>query len=401
MFLNVAILVVVLAVVLVLWSPRLYATKVWRAMTTPLASIIGSGFLVLGPVLDFSYGIHAPLVMLALCVGAYLFGAAIRYNMRALENTEGEHESPFDRLVENTASASLGFAYIISVAYYLNLFGAFGVSLTAVNDTDHARLVTTAIYMIIVFVGWTRGFKALEAMEYASVTAKLAIIAGLLLGLGVYFYGRVADGGLIFNPPEQKGWSAVTLAFGLIVTVQGFETSRYLGRDYDTPSLIRSMRLAQWVSSAIYMTYILLIAYVFDLHGMKLTETAIVGMMAIVAPILSVLLVGAALAAQFSAAVADTSGSGGLFAELTRNRITPRKAYALLAVVGIALTWSANVFQIISYASRAFAFYYALQAMLAASIAWRRRKAPLKAAAFAALALFGLAIVIFGTPVEA
>jgi hypothetical protein len=34
---------------------------------------------------------------------------------------------------------------------------------------------------------------------------------------------------------------------------------------------------------------------------------------------------------------------------------------------GLALTWTANVFEIISYASRAFAPYYALQAMIAAT----------------------------------
>jgi hypothetical protein len=34
------------------------------------------------------------------------------------------------------------------------------------------------------------------------------------------------------------GISIVTLAFGLIVTVQGFETSRYLGSTYDAATRI-------------------------------------------------------------------------------------------------------------------------------------------------------------------
>lgn len=66
------------------------------------------------------------------------------------------------------------------------------------------------------------------------------------------------------------------------------------------------------------------------------------------------MLVVATLAAQVSAAVADTSRSGGLFAELTRGRVTPKQANALLAGLGLALTWTANVFEIVAYASRAF-----------------------------------------------
>jgi len=163
---------------------------------------------------------------------------------------------------------------------------------------------------------------------------------------------------------------------------------------------IRSMRWAQWATTAIYMAYILLLAFVFERGQLRLSETAIVDMMAIVAPVLPALLVAAALAAQFSAAVADTSGSGGLFAEATGGRVSPRQAYAILVGVGLALTWSANVFEIISYASRAFAGYYALQAAIAALTAWRDARSPARALAFAGLAALGVAIVLFGEPVE-
>ena len=120
-------------------------------------------------------------------------------------------------------------------------------------------------------------------------------------------------------------------------------------------------------------------------------------MMAVVAPILPAMLVAAALSAQFSAAIADTSGAGGLVAELTRKRISQRQAYAVLVAAGITLTWSANVFQIISYASRAFALYYAVQSAIAATHA---DLPPAKRAIYAALAVLGLAITLLGTPVE-
>jgi hypothetical protein len=395
MLLNLAILAAVAVFGVVLMSPRLRKKPTWRAMTTPLASIIGSGFLVLGPILDNEYGAYAPAVMAALCVGSYLFGAAIRYNMRALE-AEVTH---WPHGVETLSSWALSFAYIVSVAYYLNLFGAFAVSLTPFDDVVFARIVTSAIYLVIARVGWTRGFRSLEAMEYISVTVKLAIIAGLLVGLAFFFAERTGQGALVLLEPRISGWAALTLGFGLLVTVQGFETSRYLGATYDTETRVRSMKWAQWLSAAIYMTYILLLGYVFPREDLQLSETAIVDMMGVITPLLPLLLVAAALAAQFSAAVADTSGSGGLMAELSGQRIRPRMGYLILTVVGLALTWVTDVFQIISYASRAFAVYYAMQAAMAALAAHRRGQMK-RVAGFTALAVLGFAIAIFGQAVE-
>ena len=397
MILNIAILLTVVVVAFLLLQPRLRTIPAWMAMTTPLASIIGSGFLVLGPILDSAYGAYAPLAMAALCIGAYAFGSAIRYNMRVFET--GAPEPRPVVLLDRLGSWTLGFAYVISVAYYLNLFGAFAVSLTPLADPFSARMVTTAVFVLIVLVGWSGGFKSLEWMEYFSVTTKLAIISGLLVGLALYFHARATDNGLIFNQPSMSGWGAVTLGFGLIVTVQGFETSRYLGNTYDLKTRLKSMRWAQWLSSAIYLLYILLMAYVFERGQLKTTETAIVDMMGLVAPILSVLLVAAALAAQFSAAVADTSGSGGLVWQLSGKRISPRIAYAILAAIGIGITWIADVFEIIAYASRAFALYYTMEAGLAALNAWRQEERA-KAVPFALLAVLGVAIVFLGQPFE-
>lgn len=123
-------------------------------------------------------------------------------------------------------------------------------------------------------------------------------------------------------------------------------------------------------------------------------------MMRHVAPILPPMLVAAALSAQFSAAVADTSGAGGLFAELTRSRFAARDGYAFLVAVGLVLTWSADVFQIISYASRAFALYYALQASIASVSAFRQGDR-LRGRLFVLLAALGAVIVVFGQPVGA
>ena len=398
MITNIAIIAAIVLTGFLVWSPKLSGWKVWRAMITPLASIIGSGFLVLGPILDASYGKYAPVAMLVLCLVAYLYGAALRHNIKVIDS-EGFTRSRTGKLLEEASAWVLGFAYVISVAYYLNLFGSFAVSLTPANEPGNAKLVTTAVFVLILFVGWTRGFKSLEQLEYVSVSIKLSIITGLLIGLAFYFGEKISDGGLIFNDASVTGWAAITLGFGLIVTVQGFETSRYLGDNYDAATRQKSMQMAQLLSTGIYLIYILLFAYVFKRGQLELSETAVVDMLGIVAPILPVILVGAALSAQFSAAIADTGGSGGLINELTHDRVSTRMAYAILVAIGIILTWSLNVFQIISYASRAFALYYGLQAGIAAVSAWRQN-ATAKAIGFAMLMVLGIAITLFGNPVE-
>jgi hypothetical protein len=391
--LNLLILLVVAAAGGFLLYPRLAKATLWRAAITPLASIIGSGFLVLGPILNASFGQYAHFVMVALCLVAYAFGAAIRFNIARLAE-HGIARSKNEQRLETISSWVLAFAYIISVAYYLNLLGAFAISLTDLNDAFYAKLITSGVFAIILIVGWTQGFQALERMEQITVGVKLSIIAGLLFGLALFFAQRAGAGELILNPAQIGGWQAIALVAGLLVTVQGFETSRYLGDEYSPQTRIRSMKLAQWISTAIYLVYILLLSYAFDAGAMDLNETAIIGLMATVAPIL------AAISAQFSAAVADTGGSGGLISELTRGRVSARAGYVVLVAVGLVLTWAMSVFEIISYASRAFAVYYAIQALIAAKGAWSRPFKGRNAVFFALLALLGLAIAAFGAAVE-
>lgn len=129
------------------------------------------------------------------------------------------------------------------------------------------------------------------------------------------------------------------------------------------------------------------------------SETAFIGMMAAIDPVLPAVLLIAALRAQVSAALADTGGSGGLLAELARGRLSARMGHALLVVTGIGMTWMFSVFEIIGHASRAVALRYALQALLAARRASCQPGGWLRATGFFLLALPGAAITGFGTPV--
>ncbi|MBL4616408.1 MAG: hypothetical protein JKY46_01820 [Robiginitomaculum sp.] len=160
------------------------------------------------------------------------------------------------------------------------------------------------------------------------------------------------------------------------------------------------MRWAQWIASLIYLVYIALISLAFSADEVIMTETGIIDMMRIVSPVLPFLLVAAALSAQFSAAIADTGGAGGLFAEASNNRINVRTAYVLLGVIGISLTWLADVFTIIRYASQAFAVYYTLQALIAVFGAYQQKSSVIKVVIYCCLAVIGVLIVFFAQSIE-
>jgi hypothetical protein len=391
------ILSISLIVALILRWPRVANAKLWRATITPLASIIGSGFLVLGPILAKAYGLWTPLAMALLCLVAYAIGASVRFNILALERSG--HGALTSR-IEAAASWVLSFAYIISVAYYLNLLGAFAVSLTPWDTELAARGVTSAVFIGILSVGWSKGFAAMERMEQISVGLKLSIIAGLLFGLLWFFANQTVNDALIFTPASTTGWSGITLLFGLLVTVQGFETSRYLGEDYSAATRVRSMRLAQILSAGIYMIYVVLMSYVFAPAQIETSETAIIDLMVLVSPVLPVMLIIAALAAQFSAAVADTSSAGGLMSELTKGRFPVKVGYAVLTGLGLVLTWGMDVFEIISWASKAFAAYYMLQAAIAVCLARREQQSWHIVAFFSVVTLFAACVMVFGAAVE-
>ena len=117
---------------LFLFHPKVLKSTTWRATVTPLASIIGSGFLILAPILKHSFGLWGVAVMFGLCLIAYLLGGAVRFNIASYDSLgKGATDAPIliSRL-ETAASVALVLAYVISITYYLSLFGAFAVSMT-------------------------------------------------------------------------------------------------------------------------------------------------------------------------------------------------------------------------------------------------------------------------------
>ena len=111
--------------------------------------------------------------------------------------------------------------------------------------------------------------------------------------------------------------------------------------------------------------------------------------------------IGAA-ASQFTAAVADSLASTGLLAEISRGSLRPQHGYPMLIPVALAVVWLTDVTLLISYASRAFAVYYAFQCGTAmrvavvstADISNRR----LRVIGYGSVALLALSAAWFGEP---
>jgi hypothetical protein len=266
-------------------------------------------------------------------------------------------------------------------------------------DETLARSITTAVLLFIAFYGQHRGFNFLDKFE----ALKLGIIAGLLAGLAWGNWSAWQEG-LWHLPPDGQvpGWHEMRMILGMLIVVQGFETSRYLGEKFPPSLRIRTMRYAQWISGTIYVLYIALMLYYFN-YPLPPTgqDTAIITLSGHVAPILPIMLVTLALIAQFDAAVADAQGGSGLLEELSRKRITQGMGYVVIAAGGLVIIWTSNVFEIITYASRAFALYYTLQSMVAAMTAYKHEDIPNRWARFLGYALVAsvaLSVVLFGIP---
>lgn len=398
--LNTLLLLAVIVSFITLYRRGLRDSPLWRATVTPLASIIGSGFLIVAPLLDGIVGGWAPLAILLIVLLAYGIGAVIRYNIRYLEpQLEQAQMSRGLNLLTRSSDLALALAYVISVAFYLRLLASFLLRAVEVEHDFFANLITTAILAFIGITGAIRGLRTLEELEKYAVYVKLSIITALLLGLVVFDFGWLVDGSQYLHSAPVADWDqALRVLAGVLIIVQGFETSRYMGDSYDAETRIRTMRYAQWLSGAIYLVFVILALPLLSGFSDKVNETAIIGLSEKVADSLPAMLILAAVMSQFSAAVADTIGAGGLLHEVSNQHLRPRWGYVLVTSLGIALVWVSNIFEIIALASRAFALYYLIQTLMALVVAQQRAEEKRLRQGMVAMAVLLLLVVVFAIP---
>jgi hypothetical protein len=381
-------------------SKRLAGSSSWKATVTPLASIMGSGFLVSAPLLAGVVGNLAVVCMGVLLVLAYFVGGAIRFNIRHFEPIENEGHGAAQNIAFLSRIVLTG-AYFISITYYLQLLAAFLLNAVGMHSDAAANGITTLLLLTIGGIGMWKGLGKLESVEKYAISLNLGVIGALLVGLAVYNI-QLAVGGNWALPSISSviDFHDLRVLLGLLIVVQGFETSRYLGDEHPAEQRIATMRTAQLLSTGIYVVFIGLATVLFH-DGLGSDVTAIISMTAPVALVLPLLLSIAAIGSQFSASVADNSGAGGLIEDITHRKLPVRYAYLLILLVTVALTWETNVNEIIAYASRAFALYYVMQCVVAFVVAWQKKdlnRRSLRLAMFAFLAVMCLLVFILGIP---
>lgn len=202
-------------------------------------------------------------------------------------------------------------------------------------------------------------------------------------------------------PPSRLSPSGIPLLLGLLITVQGFETSRFLGDSYDQATRIKTMLWAQWISSAIYLGFIALLTPFLREAQTAEGVAGILDIMELIAPALGIFVLIGAVSSQLSAAIADAIGSGGLLAEVSRRKLGVRGAFMAASALSIAIVWLTDPLSVIALSSRAFALFYASQAILALWVSRRTNVGGrLSQLGFAAVGLVCIVAAIAGAPAE-
>lgn len=153
------------------------------AMVTPLASIIGSGFLVSVPLLASRLGIWSVVAICGLCLLAWFIGGAIRFNIAHAEPLCTLGGRDVLNRVERGSHLVLAAAYFVSVTYYLALLGAFVVKLTGADWPVMGTMIASAFVIGICAMGVTRGLSGVERAEKLTVAMNLSAILALLVTL--------------------------------------------------------------------------------------------------------------------------------------------------------------------------------------------------------------------------
>lgn len=370
--------------------------RIVPAMSTPLASIFGSGFLVVVPVLASAVGSWAPLAMVVVALVAFGVGAIVRHNILCAEPVLAAGEKQLTVLFERISDVALVGAYVISVCLYVHILSAFVLTGLGLDTEFNKSLLTTAVIGVITVIGLLGGLRPLERLESWALYLTLAILGLLLTAFAWFGLGQLGQpGGLpAIDWPGRSPWQVATVVAGTLIIVQGFETTRYLGGQFDTDTRIRASRWSQYFSLSVYVVFVTLAIPVVPVLNGQYGDNSLIALAGAVALWLPVPLIAAAALSQFSAAVADTVAAAANLEETSRGRVTPRWGYLAVGLAAMGLAWTGSTFTIIALASRAFAFYYLMQCVVAFSVCRNNRER----AQFIAIGIVLAFVLIFAVP---
>ncbi len=365
------------------------------AVVTPLASILGSGLLIIVPVLESTLGALAIVGVVVVSATAWWVGSAVRHNIGVVEPLEESGDlDELTRRLDRLGDGVIVVAYVISVALYLRIMAEYVFDYVGWGGTPAEKVLASLAVALIVTIGVIRGFAGLERLDEITVGAVVvltAVLGATLLAKDVQTHVR---GGLDLPPvPEASSWHVLLVLGGIVITVQGFETVRYLKDEYDARTRIWASRVAQLIAASMYLGFVAVATPVMGLGTDDGADKTLLDITSRVAPWLALPLVLSAVLSQFSAAVADTAAADGNLRTLS-SWFNGARSYLVSGVAAIALAATVGTFTIIAVASRAFAAYYAIQAV----IAMRTSSRTSAKISYAVLAVLMCAITVLAEP---
>jgi hypothetical protein len=379
-----------------LYRPKVQESGTYKATVVPLAEIMDVGFIVFSPVIILLFGYYATWAMLGLCVLAILTGFAISYNIENYEPLIGKPD-PLHGW-NSLALWALLAASVVNVAYYAQLLMTLVWLPLGLYSPGLVTATAALLLCILTIYGFAKGLMALNELGNKTTAFNVAAIVAVLVAFAVYNVQRLVGGDFDlphFNAADNE--EAFRKLLGLFVLVQGFESSRYIGAYVSADERVKTMRSAQYISSAVYVLFVAFSLILFASVKAPDNVTAIFEVSKQVSVFLPFLIMAAALGSQLSAIVNDTETRTEMMAGQVGERLPRPWTFPLFLVPAILVVLLTEVSSAVALASRVFAAYYLSQALIAGRLAWRAERWAW-VAFFAGIALAMAAVAVLGLP---
>ena len=177
-------------------------------MSTPLASIFGSGFLVVVPILASAVGPYAVPAMAVVAFVAFLVGSIVRHNILCAEPVLATGSNSLTVFVERLSDFALVAAYVVSVCLYIHILSAFVLANFELDTAFNKSLLTTIVIAVITIIGLFGGLKPLENLERWALYVTIVILAALLILFAIYDANQYLTLNQFTLPemPERTAW---------------------------------------------------------------------------------------------------------------------------------------------------------------------------------------------------
>jgi len=246
----------------VLYRPRVQQSTRYRAMVVPLSNIMDVGFIVMAPAIVLLAGYGAPLVMLGICLVAIAAGFAVAYNIRHYEPIEGSDDRV--NLVGHAARWALTFASVINIAYYTLVLVTLLLWPLDLYSERNLAIVGSVLLGSLIVIGFAGGMDRLNGLANKTTAFNISAVVAIVVAFGVYNVQQALAGGEMFPPVDTViDAEALRQIIGLFAIVQGFEAARYIGGRFAGEMRISTMRVAQVISSIVFVALLVFVLTLF------------------------------------------------------------------------------------------------------------------------------------------